>query len=133
MVNESDSGNVANAMRLINQAWLQSRVGDMEAAVHPDIVLVVPGFAGRARGRDGFLAGFRDFTQNATIHDFRELDQQIDVVGDTAVISFAYEMRFELSGAQYRVTGRDLWVFQRQGSAWVAVWRTMLDVNETPA
>jgi len=28
---------------------------------------------------------------------------------------------------------RDLWVFEKHSDAWVAVWRTMLDLNETPA
>jgi hypothetical protein len=80
-----------------------------------------------------FLAGFRDFILNATIHEFHEHDHQIDVVGDTAVVTFAYEMRYERSGERYRATGRDFWVFQRQGIAWVAVWRTMLDLNESAA
>jgi len=30
-------------------------------------------------------------------------------------------------------TGRDLWVFQKQGRGWIAVWRTMLDLEENAA
>ena len=53
---------------------------------------------GRAAPRDGiaFLSGFRDFCQNAGVHEFREHDHHIDVVGDTAVASFRYEMVYEL-------------------------------------
>ena len=57
----------------------------------------------------------------------------MDVVGETAVVSFGYQMVYERSGSRYRVTGRDLWVFQKQGGAWIAVWRTMLDTDENPA
>ena len=133
MAGDSETRSVADAMRAINQAWLQGRVDDMTPALHPEIVMVVPGFAGQMRGREGFLAGFRDFIQNATIHEFHEHEHQIDVVGDTAVMTFTYEMLYTRSGERYRASGRDIWIFQKRGAAWVAVWRTMLDLNETPA
>jgi hypothetical protein len=45
----------------------------------------------------------------------------MDVVGDTAVVSFTYEMVYERAGNRSRATGRDLWVFVRQGDEWVAI------------
>src|SRR5436190_21056761 len=106
---------VAAAMRKINDAWLEGRVDDLAALVHPDIVMALPGFAGRAQGRERFLAGFRGFRQNAIVHDFRQDDEQADVVGETGVVSFRYEMLYERSGARYRATGRDVWVFEKTG------------------
>ena len=132
MTNDSTS-TVAAAMRAINQAWLSGRVDDLAPAVHPEIVMVLPGFAGRVRGREPLLAGFRDFVQNASTEDFRELEQQIDVVGATAVVTCTYEMVYARAGERYRATGRDIWVFQRDDARWIAVWRTMMDLNETPA
>jgi ketosteroid isomerase-like protein len=120
-------------MRQINQAWLAGRVEDLAPLVHPEIVFVFPGFAGRIRGREAFLAGFRDFCANARVHEFRELDEQVDVAGSTAVISLRYEMVYERAGERYRATGRDVWVFEHQGRGWVAIWRTMLDVEEQTA
>jgi uncharacterized protein (TIGR02246 family) len=133
MVVEPERVEAAAAMRQINQAWLDGRVEDLAPLVHPEIVMVFPGFAGRIQGRDDFLAGFRDFLQNATIQEYREHDHQIDVAGDTAVVTFRYDMVYERSGGRYRSTGRDLWVFQRQDRAWIAVWRTMLDMEENAA
>lgn len=124
---------VAGTMRRITDAWLAGRVDDLAPMVHDEIVMVIPGFAGRVQGRETLVAGFRDFCENARIHDFREGEHQIDVVGDTAVVNFDYEMLYERSAAQYRVPGRDLWVFAKHGAEWLAVWRTMLDLNETPA
>jgi len=130
MTNDPASS-VAAAMRAINQAWLGGRVDDLVPALHPEIVMVLPGFSGQVRGREPLLAGFRDFVQNATTEDFRELEQQIDVVGATAVVTFTYEMVYARGGERYRATGRDLWVFQRDDGRWIAVWRTMMDLNET--
>ena len=129
-MHESKREAVATAMRRINQAWLDGRVEDLSSRIHPEIVMAFPGFAGRAQGADTFLDGFRDFRQNATIREFREHDQHIDVAGDTAVVTFRYEMVYERGGERYRATGRDFWVFQLQAGNWLAVWRTMLEVDE---
>jgi ketosteroid isomerase-like protein len=100
---------------------------------HPALTLVLPGFSARVEGREANVAGFADFCAHATIREYRERDQQIDVFGDIAVASFAYEMVYERGGQRSRATGRDLWVFARQQGSWLAVWRTMLDLAEQPA
>jgi ketosteroid isomerase-like protein len=133
MVDESKREDVAAAMRLINQAWRNGQVEDLAQMVHPEIVMVFPDFTGSIQGREDFLAGFRDFCQNATIQEFREHDHHIDVAGDTAVVTFRYNMVYARSGERYHSTGRDLWVFQKQGRAWIAVWRTMFGIEENAA
>jgi hypothetical protein len=120
-------------MRRINRLWLDGDVEALAPMLHADVVMVFPGFTGPIQGREEFLAGFRDFCQNANIREFRDYGYQVDVVGDTAVVAFRYEMVYERSGARYRAIGRDLWVFQSQRGAWVAVWRAMLDVEEQAA
>lgn len=132
MVDSPRLEDAATAMRQISETWLHGRVEDLAPRFHPEIVMVFPGFSGRARGRDELLAGFRDFCENSTIHQYREQDHQIDVVGDTAVIGFRYEMVYERSGQRYNATGRDLWVLHYEEQAWIAVWRTMLDLEEHP-
>ena len=130
MIDEPKREDAANAMRQINQAWLAGRIQDLAPMVHSEIITVFPGFSGSIQGREAFLAGFRDFLQNASIQEFHEHDHRVDVAGVTAVITFRYEMVYERSGERYRAAGRDLWVFQRQDKAWIAVWRTMLDMEE---
>ena len=119
MANESTTNDAADTLRRINDAWLNGRVADLAPLVHPDIVMVFPGFAGRMQGRDAFVAGFEDFSQNAKIHEYRPLDLQIDVAGETAIATFRYEMVYERSGIRSRSTGRDLWVFENHGQGWM--------------
>jgi prepilin-type processing-associated H-X9-DG protein len=133
MADESRSDAVAATMRRINQAWLDGHVEDLAPIVHPEMVMAFPGFAGRMQGREAFLAGFRDFCQNAKVHSFREDDHQVDVAGSVAAVTFRYELVYERQGKRFRSTGRDLWLFQSQNESWIAVWRTMLDVAESPA
>ena len=132
-MDETKRKSAVAAMRQINQTWLHGRVDDLAPMVHPEIVMVLPDFAGKIQGREHFLAGFRDFCQNAITEEFQEHDQQVDVAGDTAVITFRYEMVYERSGERYRANGRDLWVFQEQEGTWIAVWRAMLEMKEDAA
>lgn len=130
---DSAAAAVHAAMQRINRTWLEGRADDLLPLLHPDIVLVYPGFAGRSQGREGIVAGFADFCGNATVLEYTETDHQADVIGETAVVSFAYEMVYELAAVKSRTTGRDLWVFSLQDGEWLAIWRTMLDVAEQPA
>ena len=132
MPTESKQESAASTMRQINSAWLEGRIDDLAGMVHPQIVMVFPGFAGRIQGREQFIEGFRDFSQNARILEFREHDLNADVAGNTAAVSFRYEMIYERSENQYRATGRDLWVFQNHNGEWIGVWRAMLDMEEQP-
>ncbi len=129
----SERDTVAETMRRINQAWLGGRPDELKPLIHPAMAMVFPGFAGRGEGRDAIVAGFVDFCSNAKVHSYHEGDQQIDIAGDTAVISYTFEMVYERSGEKYRATGRDLWVFTRHNGQWLGAWRTMLELGEKPA
>jgi len=130
---QTASEQVSVAMQRINRAWLDKRPEDLAALFHSNITFVFPGFAGRLHGREAVVAGFADFCRNAIVHEYREADNQVDIVGDTAVVSFTYEMVYERTAKRNRATGRDLWVFFREGAEWLAVWRTMLNIAEQPA
>jgi hypothetical protein len=133
MSDSTDRTSIVAAMDGINCAWLDRRPADIGPRLHPDVTMVFPGFGGRTTGRDALVAGFADFCMNASVHEYREGDRHVDVAGDTAVVSFPYEMVYERDAAKYRCAGRDLWVFARSGGEWLAVWRTMLDLTEQPA
>lgn len=130
MADETGRDAVAEAVRSINRAWLGSRFDELETFVHPDIVLATPGVGERVRGGETYVAGHRDFVEGATIFDFSEDEIEVDLVDDTAVATYRYEIEYEHAGQRYRSTGRDLYVFRRLEGRWIAVWRTMLDVAD---
>jgi ketosteroid isomerase-like protein len=129
----ADPQAVAETLRRINEAWLNGRPHDLRPLIHSEITMVFPGFAGRTQGADSFIAGFEDFCRTARVNSFHESDRQVNVIADTAVASFRFEMVYERDGSSYQSTGRDLWIFTRKGGGWLAVWRTMLDLQEQPA
>jgi hypothetical protein len=130
---EADARAVADVLAQIDRAWLQGRPRDVAPLLHPEITMVLPGWAGRVEGRDANVAGFVDFCENAGVEAYNPGEPQVDVAGDTAVASFAFEMVYARDGARWRCTGRDVWVFGRVDGQWLATWRTMLDITEEPA
>jgi ketosteroid isomerase-like protein len=133
MTNPPDPQTVLAVLQQINRAWLEGRPEDILPFLHPEMAMVFPGFGGRTEGAEALIAGFQDFCQNAKVLSYAESDHQADLAGNSAVASFRFEMVYARGGASYRSTGRDLWVFERRGDGWLAVWRTMLDVAEEPA
>jgi len=114
----------------INRAWIEGRPGEIEPLVHPDVLIEVPSMGVRAAGRERLVASFVEFYETATIVSFEQSDQQEDVIGDTAVTGYRFDMVYERQGVRHRSTGRDLWVFSRATGEWVAVWRCMLDPTD---
>jgi len=98
--------------------------------LYPDIVMKYPGFSGEVIGRDALLASFVEFCTNARVLEYQESNEQINVIGNCAVASFQFEMLYERTQYQERSKGRDLWVFQCISDTWVAVWRTMMELEE---
>lgn len=129
----TDRDDVRTVLARINQAWLAGRPNDLSDLFHPSIVMVIPGLVDRVKGRDALIAGFVDFCSHAKVHEYQETDLQVDAIGDSAVATFAYQMIYERSGERYRAKGRDLWVFTRAVTGWLAVWRTMIEMSEEAA
>ena len=123
---------VRDALRQINAAWLAGRYQELVALVHEDVVMAGPASGGGTSGRGPFVAGFRDFVENARIHAFTETDHQVDVAGNTGVARYRFEMTYEHGGGRYRSTGRDFWVFEEHAGRWLAVWRTIFEVTDEP-
>jgi hypothetical protein len=128
-----DEQSVLRVVEEISRAWLDGHADAMKPHIHPEIGLAFPGFSGRTRGAEAFLAGFRDFCAEARVLSFQASDHQVDVIGPTAVASFRFVMVYERQGVRFRATGRDLWVFALERGDWTAVWRTMLETSEEPA
>lgn len=81
-------------------------------------------------GKGLLLAGFIEFCSNARVLEYKESDEQIQVIGDIAFASFRFDMLYERALYRERSTGRDIWAFKQSDGKWLAVWRMMVDLKE---
>jgi hypothetical protein len=107
----------------INDSWRSGQLDHLGDCFHPDIVIVGPGYQELARGREACVTSYRAFLQSSVVRAYRESGLAVREWGGVAVATYAWEMDYEQGGRLHRETGTDLFVFERQGERWLAVWR----------
>lgn len=113
-------------LQAMNRAWLAGEFEGFERFFHPDVVIIAPGFQERSEGRVECVASYQEFAELAEIHDYQEIDPQIDVTGSTAVVSYTFDINYTLEDEENRDIGQDLFVLTREDGAWRIVWRTLV-------
>jgi hypothetical protein len=129
----SAEDDVHEAMERIQSAWRENRARDMIPHLHPDVTMALPGFTGVIKGRHILVTSFVEFSKSSKVILYSESDHEVQVVGDTAVVTFEFEMTYERGDYRGLSKGRDFWIFARDDDRWLAVWRTMMDVSDQPA
>jgi hypothetical protein len=104
----------------------------MAPCLSNNVVMAFPGFEGYLEGRQALIESFVAFARVATVQEYREGAARIDLSHGVAVAQCPFEMVYERSGARWRSKGWDLWVFEKRGAEWIAVWRTMQGLVEEP-
>jgi ketosteroid isomerase-like protein len=126
MAETPDEQEIKRALHDLNQAWVKGHPEQIAKYLHPQIVFASPDLKQRMLGREDCVATYVDFCSQATIHSFNESGYAIDVIGNTAVATYAFEIDYEMNGNTSHETGHDLFVFAREGGGWKAVWRTQV-------
>ena len=116
------------ALAALTAAWRTGRTQDIAVLLHPSVVFVRPGFAGRAEGRTACVATYDEFLSAALVLRYEESEPTVDVFADTAVASFRWEMAWEMGGQRSEEAGYDLYVLVRTEGRWLIAWRTLLSV-----
>ena len=117
---------VRNVLWRLNAAWREGRPEAMAPLLHPDVVIVPPGFTMTVRGREACVASYREFATRAEVTEYRVREPRIEVFGETAIATTGFEIAFAMEGRSYREAGHDVWVFVREGGAWLGIWRTLV-------
>ena len=108
-------------LRALNDAWTQGSPERLIEYFHPKMIAVTPVDRLRRDGAASCIAGWQGFAESTRIHSWREIDPLIRVFGDSAVVSYYFEIRFEVGGQLINQGGRDLFFFVRENDRWWAV------------
>jgi uncharacterized protein (TIGR02246 family) len=106
-----------------NRAWREGRPEDVASLFHRDVVMESPDGAVPCRGRDAMVRSFVEYTRAVDTLHFRETDHAVHVVGDTAVVSYRFEVIYESAGERHDEIGRERLVFVLDGGRWSVIWR----------
>lgn len=126
---EPASQPIRAVLAALTKAWRTGRTQDIRALLHPSVVFVLPGFSGRAEGPAACIATYDEFLAAALVLRYEAGEPVVDVVGDTAVASFRWEMAWEMGGQRSEDAGHDLYVLIRVEGRWLIAWRTLVSAS----
>ena len=123
---DSVSQPIRAVLAALTTAWRTGHTQDIAALLHPRVVFVRPGFAGRAEGWAACVATYEDFLAAALVLRYEEQELAVDVFDTTAVATLRWEMAWEMGGQRSEGTGHDVYVLARVHDKWLITWRTLL-------
>jgi len=122
-VAESVEHPVHEVIARIGAAWRLKRFAGFEECFHENAVIVGPGYAEFARGRESCVASYREFAENAAVLSCSESSHQLRTWESVAVYTFAWEMQYQRQEGPKREAGTDQLVFGLSQGRWQLVWR----------
>jgi len=112
---------VWQTLRALNDAWTKGKPDGLKKYFHKDMVAITATERERLEGREACFASWNNFVKAAKIHYWKELDPKIQIYGNTAVVTYYFDMSFDMGGQTVKLGGRDMFVFVKEGEKWWAV------------
>jgi ketosteroid isomerase-like protein len=113
---------VWQTLQSLNRAWTTGEVEELREYFHENMVAITPVDRQRREGREACIEGWAQFVAGTTkIHYWKELDPQIQIYGDTAVVTYYFDMSFDMGDKTIASAGRDMFVFVKEDGRWWAV------------
>ncbi len=108
----------------LNRAWTSEGHPELlREYFHPRMVVIDPVKRERTEGGAAAVADWTAFTEAARIRWFRERDPKVEVYGGGrfAVVTYYYEMAYDMGGRAIETSGRDLMALVKEGDRWWVV------------
>lgn len=112
---------VWQTLRALNDAWTKGKPDDLKNYFHSDMVAITATERERLEGREACFTSWNNFAKAAKIHDWKELEPRIQIYGNTAVVTYYFDMSFDMGGQTVKLGGRDMFVFVKENEKWWAV------------
>ena len=107
-----------STVRAFNDAWTKGKPNDLVLFFHPQMVAITPYDRLRREGAESCIAGWKGFADAALIHRWQEIDPLIRIYGDAAVVTYYYEIDFDMGGQHMKESGRTLLYLVHENSRW---------------
>ena len=124
MTNPSDDDarrEVWETLRKLNDCWTQGDGRDLVHYFHENMVALTPTDRLRREGRQACVEGWVGFASQARIHYWKELDPKIHIFGSAAIVTYYFDMAFDMGGQPIQLGGRDMFTFVKENGKWWAV------------
>lgn len=108
-------------IRALNDAWTKGNPDDLSQYFHPRMLAITATDRHRLDGGAVCVTAWKSFANAARIHHWKEVDPVIRVYGESAVVSYDFDMSFDMGGQTVNMAGRDMFFLSRENGKWWAV------------
>lgn len=117
----------------INTAWHSGHTGELAPYFHDEVVFNSPDFKHQIKGKENCVRTYTDFMSTSEVLFYNESNPKVHTSGDTAVVTYDFEMKYEQNNQTHHERGTDILVFNRDPDGWKVIWRGLsnLAVVET--
>jgi len=115
---------VWQTIQALNRAWtVEGDADKLENFFHKDMIAITPTTRERIEGRDACIASWKAFMQSAKINYWKEIDPKVQLYGKGrfAVVTYYFDMSFEMNGHTIKMQGRDLFTLVKEDGKWWVV------------
>jgi len=108
----------------LNRLWTEEgNPGALKEYFHENMVAITPTDRERRQGREACLAGWTDFARAARIQHWKTSIPLVQLYGGGgfAVVTYYYDMSFEMGGRTVAASGRDMLALVREDGRWWVV------------
>jgi hypothetical protein len=108
----------------MNRKWTEEKKAEeLKNYFHKNMVAITPTDSKIIEGGEKCVAGWKNFADNSVIHFWRELEPKIQVYGEGkfAVVSYYFEMSYDMNGKTTDMKGRDMLALVKENGKWQMV------------
>lgn len=108
----------------MNRTWtVENNPDALSDYFHENMVAITATDANRSEGRAQCVASWKHFTQQAKIIFWKEEDPRVQLYGNDAfaVVTYYFDMSFEMGGNTINMKGRDMFSLIKEGDKWLVV------------
>ena len=98
-------------LRALNDAWTKGKPDDLKNHFHDNMVAITATDRERLEGKEACFNSWSNFAKAATIHHWKEIDPRIQIYDNSAVVTYYFDMSFDMEGQTVNLGGRDMFVF----------------------
>ena len=113
------------AIQETNRRWMAGRASEVADFFHENVVMASPDGKVMVRGRHAMVESFEAYCARATTHAFSERSHEVVLFGNTAIVSYTFDVKYEIDGTVLDEVGHEMLVLRDDGG-WQVVWRMQL-------
>jgi hypothetical protein len=111
-------------IQTLNRAWTkEGKAEELKNFFHPNMIAITPTDRLCLVGGEVCVDSWKTFTDNSKIHKFEESEPIIRIYGggNFAIVSYYFDMEFNMNGQEIQMGGRDMFVLAKENGKWWVV------------